>query len=226
MATESIIKDIYTYSYKKGVGHIGSCITAAPILNAIYTVKGKNDIVILSAGHAGLALFVTLKAHGYNIDPDTLGTHPDYNPTAGIDASTGSLGHGIGIAVGYALADRSRYVYCVCTDGEIAEGSFWEALDVAARQKLSNLKIFINCNGYSAYQEVDIQRVVAKVVGFGIAALCIDGDDTQLIEATGEWVRDYPLAVVVKTNSDFLDVTGLDAHYKPLTKEQYEKAIR
>lgn len=221
VATKTIIDKIYEESYKRGTGHIGSCLSVAPILNSIYSQKNKDDIVVLSSGHAGLALYITLKEYGYPIDIASKGVHPDYSPLEGIDASTGSLGHGIGIAVGYALADRSRYVYCVCSDGEIAEGSFWEALNVAVSQKLSNLKVFINCNGYSGYSEVDYDRIVSKIVGFGCAALPINDTEAELLQALGENVPNIPLVTIVKTNSDFKGTTGLDAHYKPLTKEQY-----
>lgn len=221
VSTKQLIKDIFDESYKRGVGHIGSNITAAPILNAIYTYKNPGDIVVLSAGHAGLSLFLTLKAHGYPIDVDSKGTHPDYSLKEGIDASTGSLGHGIGIAVGYALADRSRFCYCVSSDGEVAEGSFWEALNVAVNLKLSNLKVFINCNGYGAYDPVDTERIISKVLGWGCAALVVDNKDEELLGALEEVVPGIPLVVIVKSKSDFADNVGLDAHYKPLTEEQY-----
>lgn len=222
VSTKKLIKDIFDESYKRKVGHIGSCITAAPILNTIYTHKNKTDICVLSAGHAGLALFLTLKAHGYPIDIDSKGTHPDYSPAEGIDASTGSLGHGIGIAVGYALADRSRFVYCVSSDGELAEGSFWESLNVAVNQKLSNLKVFINCNGYGAYGEIDTERIISKILGWGCAALVVDNKDEELMGAIEENVPGIPLIIIVKSNSDFADIKGLEAHYKPLTQEQYK----
>ena len=226
VTTNELITSIFTEAYNRKVGHIGSCITAAPILNAVYTYKNDDDVVILSAGHAGLALFMTLKAHGYPIDITNKGTHPDYSPKEGIDASTGSLGHGIGIAVGYALADRSRFVYCVSSDGEVAEGSFWESLNVAVNQKLSNLKVLINCNGYGAYGVVDTDRIVSKVLGWGCAALVVDNKDAELLGALEETVNGIPLVIIVKSNSDFADIKGLEAHYKPLTKEQYEAAIR
>ncbi len=221
--TQEIIKKIFDEAHKRGIGHVGSCITAAPILNAIYNTKSKDDICVLSAGHAGLALFLTLKAHGYPINVDRKGTHPDYSPSEGIDASTGSLGHGIGIAVGYALADRSRYVYCVSSDGEIAEGSFWEALNIAVKCKLSNLKVFINCNGYGAYDPVDTERIISKVVGWGCAALVVDSDDKQLQDAISQSVPNTPLVVIVKSNSEFGTKKGLNAHYQPLTDDEYKE---
>jgi transketolase len=222
METQTLIKQIFDESYKRGIGHIGSCITMAPILNAIYSYKCKEDTVVLSAGHAGLALFLTLKGHNYPIDIDSKGTHPDYSPKEGIDASTGSLGHGIGISVGYALADRSKISYCVSSDGEVAEGSWWESLNIAINQKLSNLKVFINCNGYGAYDPVDTERIISKVVGWGAAAMVID-NESELLESLEESVPDLPLVVIVKSNSDFSDNTGLDAHYKPLTEDQYKR---
>lgn len=221
--TQKVIKAIIDESHKRKIGHVGSCITAAPILNAIYNRKAKEDICVLSAGHAGLALFITLKEHGYPIKLSEQGTHPDYSPSEGIDASTGSLGHGIGIAVGYALADRSRYVYCVSSDGEIAEGSFWEALNIAVKCKLSNLKVLINCNGYSAYDPVDTNTIVSKVVGWGCAALLIDNNDQEIEDALTQSLPNIPLVVIVKSDSNFGDKKGLNAHYQPITDEEHKK---
>lgn len=221
--TQEIIKQVIDEAHKRKIGHVGSCLTAAPILNAIYNNKSKEDKCVLSAGHAGLALFITLKAHGYKINVDSKGTHPDYAPTEGIDASTGSLGHGIGIAVGYALADRSRFVYCVSSDGEIAEGSFWEALNIAVNRKLSNLKVFINCNGYGAFDPVDTERIISKVIGWGCAALVIDNTDEELQDAISQSVPNLPLVIIVKSNSDFGKKKGLNAHYQPMTDEEHKK---
>ena len=141
---------IIDLSYKHKLSHIGSCITAVHIIDEIFAEKG-DGIFVLSNGHAGLALYVVMEKYGLG-DADALltkhGIHP--NTDAHIFCSTGSLGHGIGIAVGAAMSDRSRKVYCLISDGECAEGSVWEALRIAAEQHLDNLIVHLNANGYGA----------------------------------------------------------------------------
>jgi transketolase len=149
---------IIDLSYKHSLGHIGSCLTALPILEHIYSTKKENDIVVLSAGHAGVALYSVLeKYEGHNAEEllDKHGVHPCRDLTHGIHVSTGSLGSGILVAVGYALADRLRDVHVVISDGECAEGSVWEALAFVYKENLTNLKIHVNVNGYSAYDAVN-----------------------------------------------------------------------
>lgn len=215
--TKQLKQMIIDISFKKKIGHIGSCLGVATILSSLYNLKKPDDTVILSNGHAGLALYCALKLSGVDIDPEEMGTHPDFDPSKEIYASTGSLGHGIGIAVGYAL-DRSRFVYCISSDGEMAEGSWWEALDFAVKNKLSNFKVVVNCNGYSAYREVDIQELVSKVMGFGAGVVIVDDSEKQITEAVETLLPDIPLVVLVRTNSNFSNIKGLDAHYKPLEK--------
>lgn len=155
-------KRIVELTYKHRLSHLGSCLTALPILKHIYTTKKQDDVVILSAGHAGLALYVVLEAfEGHDAENllDQYGIHPCKDIVHGIHVSTGSLGSGILVAIGYALGDRTRDVYCVLSDGECAEGSVWEALACAQRLDLSNLKVHVNINGYSAYDTVDVSRL-------------------------------------------------------------------
>lgn len=149
---------IVELTHKHKLGHLGSCLTTLPILDNIYTTKKDSDIVVLSSGHAGLALYVVLeKYEGRDADAlvDKHGVHPNRDVENGIHVSTGSLGSGILVAVGYALADRSRDVHVVLSDGECAEGSVWEALAFAYKADLKNLKVHVNVNGYSAYDPVN-----------------------------------------------------------------------
>jgi transketolase N-terminal domain/subunit len=140
------------------LGHLGSCLTMLPILDHVYSVKKPNDIVVLSAGHAGAALYTVLeKYEGRDAEKllEKHGVHPNRDLENGIYVSTGSLGSGILVAVGYAVADRNRDVYVLLTDGECAEGSVWEALAFAYKNNLTNLKVHVNVNGYSAYDKVN-----------------------------------------------------------------------
>jgi transketolase len=196
-------KRLIEIKYNQKENHIGSCLTALPIIEKIYKKMGKEDKFILSAGHAGVALYVVLEELG--ILPrdviEKLESHPKRNEDYGIWASTGSLGHGIGIAVGMALTGIQ--VYCLLTDGECAEGSVWEALAVAESENLSNLHIVINANGWGGMDDIDIDKLKERL-------------------------KTYNLDIkVIRTNSDLKPyLYGLEAHYKSLTKEEYEEIIR
>ena len=145
-------------SYKKGLSHIGSCLTAVQLIDNIYKVKKEKDIFILSSGHAGLALYCVLEKL-YFKDAEKLfdkhGVHPNRDVDDGIICSSGSLGSAITLAVGMALANKTRDVYVLMSDGECAEGSVWEALRIAGELRLENLKIMVNANGSGAYGKID-----------------------------------------------------------------------
>lgn len=155
---------ILELSYRHKLSHIGSCLTAAPILDEIYTQRRPDEACILSAGHAGLALYCVLEKHCGKDAEDLLkrhGVHPTKNEADGIHCSTGSLGQGISVAVGRALADRSKRVWVYITDGECAEGVVYESLSFAGRAKLDNLKVHVGWNGFSAYQESYLKQLSA-----------------------------------------------------------------
>jgi transketolase len=150
---------IINIAKKHHFGHLGSNLTAYPIIKDIFKKKKLEEKFVLSCGHSGLALAVILgkeKEIKKNIHADKYWC----------DCSTGSLGHGLGIAVGIALADRSKNVYCLISDGECAEGSIWEALRIAGEQKLTNLKVYCNANGWSAYGLVDLDALEKRLKAF------------------------------------------------------------
>ena len=139
-ARKDLIKRILEISFKYRLGHLGSCLSALDILDCIYSIRKVNDPVILSSGHAGLALYVILEKYGFaNAEKLFIkhGVHPNRDLQNGIYASTGSLGQGLPIAVGMAIADRKKEVFCIVSDGECAEGSIWEAVRIASEQKLN-----------------------------------------------------------------------------------------
>lgn len=160
---------IIELSSRYNLSHIGSCLTAYPIIDEIFKIKKDGEPFVLSEGHAGLALYVILEKYGYG-DAETLlnekGIHPDIiglgtelpdsefnlNP---IDCSTGSLGQGLPIALGMAICNRDRDVYCLVSDGECMEGSIWEALRLKTDLGVDNLKVYVNCNGLGAYDRID-----------------------------------------------------------------------
>lgn len=149
---------ILELSYKHKLSHIGSCLGTVGILDDIYAHRKENEPVILSCGHAGLALYTILeKYEGKNAEEllKKHGGHPHKDLSDGIYCSVGSLGQGVTIAIGHALANRSRNVYCVISDGEMAEGAVYEALNFAAREGLENLKVYALLNGYGCYHEIN-----------------------------------------------------------------------
>lgn len=194
-------KRVIDISYKKGLSHLSSCLTAVNIIDHIYKVKRETDPFILDNGHAGLALYTVLEKY-YFKDAEALfdkhGVHPNRDIENKIWASAGSLGHGIGIAVGLAIADPTRNVWVLTSDGALAEGSNWEALRIAGDLRLENLRVLINANGYGAYGKIDSDLLEKRIAFF------------------------YP-PVVIKTNMfkypDFLQ--GQAGHYHTLTMEEY-----
>lgn len=156
-------------SKKKGLSHISSCVTSVQLIDDVYVFKKPNEPFILSNGHAGLALYCVLEKHEGK-DAEKLyekhGTHPNRDKKDGIWCSTGSLGQGLPIALGMALADRMREVYVLTSDGEWAEGSMWETLRIASDFRVANLTILVNANGFSAYKELDLDRLEWQIGGF------------------------------------------------------------
>lgn len=160
---------IFEITYQEKLSHLSSCLSAWPIVHEIYEEKKDDEVFILSNGHAGLALYCELEAR-YGIDPVMLlhkhGIHPGKDLENKLYCSTGSLGSGLPIAVGHALADRNRNVYCMISDGEAAEGSIWESLRFIHVEKLDNLKVYANINGMSAYDHLDVEYLVDRLKTF------------------------------------------------------------
>lgn len=221
---------ILEISLKNGLSHLGSCLSAVDLIYAIYKIKKNNERFVLSNGHAGIALYVVLEKYGllnYSLIKN-LNVHPDRNPGLCIDVSTGSLGQGLPIALGIALADRKKMVYCLISDGECAEGSVWEALRVGLEQKLNNLKIIVNANGWGAYDSVCLPLLLKRIRGFGYKAKVVDGHNVSriyrlLVPRPG----DRPEIIFARTTVEQLPfLKGLDAHYYVMTKNDYILASR
>lgn len=202
MELKKLQKRVLEISYKHNLSHIGSCLTALPIINEIYSIKKPDEPFILSSGHAGLALYVVIEAYGGRNAEEIFehhGVHPDRCKNCVLDCSTGSLGQGLPIAVGMAISNRSKNVYCLISDGECSEGSIWESCGVIDRYEVTNLKIYVNINGYSAY-------------------------------ASDLTVSERPRLIFTEKSLVFTNVEqfpflkGQDAHYHVMTKEEYDNA--
>ena len=206
MKLTTLEQRILEISHKYHLGHLNGCLTAVKLIDKIYEVKKPEDIFILSAGHTAVALYVVLeKVYGFDAEKLYLkhGVHPDRDLGDKIYCSTGSLGCGIPIGVGMALANRERDVYILSSDGEMAEGSCWESLRIAGEQRLENLKIMVNANGTSAYGKVDTDLLDKRLQMF------------------------YP-TLVVKTDlyrfPSYLQ--GFQGHYTVLNDTQYKELLQ
>ena len=210
--------------YKTHSSHIGSCVSVIDLLDCIYAVKRKNEKFILSNGHSAAALYVILEKYNYLKSPDIkrLGVHPNRNQKIGIDVSTGSLGQGLPIAVGMALSDRKKTVYCCISDGECAEGSMWESFRVINDFALNNLKIILSANGWGAYDRISPVTLKKRLHGFGFDIKEIDGHDTHEIIKKIKIATKRPALFFAKTNSEQLPfLRGVDAHYYIMTDADY-----
>lgn len=220
-------KRIIEISHLWHASHLGSCLTAVDALWAIHSIKKPNDPFILSNGHAGVALYTVLESIG--ILPtsvlNTLYVHPDYMPQYGIFASTGSLGQGLPIAIGMAIANRKRRVYCMISDGECSEGSIWESFRIIRDVQISNLTIVVNANGWGAYQKVNISVLSKQIQGFGFATIRLDGHNEIELKKAIKKIYTSPTILIAQTKNEQLPfLNGQDAHYYTMTDADYTLA--
>lgn len=218
----TIINDAHT-------SHIGSCLSTIDIIDTIYQIKSKNEKFILSNGHAAAALYIVLEKYKYLINANLTdyGVHPDRNEKKGIDVSTGSLGQGLPIAVGMALANRKKIVYCMISDGECTEGSIWEALRIIHDQKILNLKIVASINGWGAYDPINSKNLEKRFKGFGFKIVKINGHNKDQIVKTLKTNYTVPTIIYAKTSSEQLPfLIGQDAHYYTMKEEDYQLAMK
>jgi len=219
-----MVKRLLDISYKHKLGHLGSNLTALPIIQHIYEKMEKNDIFILSSGHAALALYVCLeKFKGQNAEELFLrhGSHPHWDESAGIHCSTGSLGMGITIALGRAVANKNRKVYVLISDGECAEGSVWESLKTIYEEKIDNIEIHVNINGYSAYKKVEPTYLMKRLFSF-IPNNQLSVWTTGEIENTE--IKNFPLTDNLPEKT-FSFLKGLNAHYHVMSENDYKQAL-
>ena len=194
-----------------GHGHIGGAFSCIDIVTALYFAKMKvdpenpawpeRDRFLLSAGHKCLAQYAVLAEKGF-FSKDVLDTygqfqtkipgHPDMHKLSGIEANTGALGHGlaiaVGMAMGLALDSKAAQVYAVLGDGELAEGSNWEAAAAAAKYGLDRITVFLDANGLQisgrTADVMDLEPIAEKFRAFGWAVKEIDGNNMSEIVHT------------------------------------------
>ena len=251
-------KDIVTMICKSKSGHPGGSLSVIDILTALYydvmnidvanPKKEDRDRFVLSKGHAAPALYAVLADKGY-INKELLGTlrqfgsplqgHPDMKKVSGVEISTGSLGQGLSVANGMALASRLQNipyrVYVAMGDGELQEGQVWEAAMTSAQYKLDNLTAFVDYNNLQIDGNVsDIMNVASvedKFKAFGWNVLTIDGHNFQEILDAVEKAKECkgkPTMIVANTikgkGVDFMEnVCGF--HGVAPTEEETKRAI-
>ncbi len=182
-------------------GHVGSAMSLVEILRVLYSkyVRKNKSKFILSKGHGCLALYAVLYDKGYIKKKDLksagsfnsiLGGHPEHDKINGVEISTGALGHGLPIAVGMALASKIKKInkkyYVVCGDGEINEGSIWEAMLSASKHKLNNLILLIDYNKLQSYGKtkeiLDLEPLTEKFRSFNFNTINVNGHSIDEIE--------------------------------------------
>jgi len=246
-----IRKKFIKMHYEVKAGHLGTGLSSIDVLTYLYRHwlrspgKEGGDRFILSKGHGASALYATLHHVGlltdqelstYYRDGTSLPAHPAARALKTIPAATGSLGHGLPIAVGLAYthqilhADESR-ITCLMSDGECNEGSVWEAALFASHHKLTNLTVIVDANGLQGFgrtEEVLKMDHIAKFKAFGFDTLAIDGHDFEAINAAVLRKRTAPLCIVAKTvkgkGISYME-NKLEWHYLPMNEQQYTAAL-
>lgn len=219
---------ILEISFNLRYSHLGSCLSAVDAIDAIYQIKTPTEHFVLSNGHAGIALYSVLELHGLITPKDTqkFNIHPDRNPRKNIHVSTGSLGQGLPIALGLALANKDRRVFCMLSDGECAEGSVWESIRIASDQNVNNLKLILNANGWGAYDAIDLNALFHRLAAFGIEIVEVDGHNSKHLQNHLKINTKKPQLVFAKTTVEhFPFLKGLDAHYYTMSDTDYKSAL-
>ena len=221
----NIRKEIFLTGYSASMAHLASAYSIVELIYVLYEKnilkydatnpkKEDRDIFILSKGHGSLALYVTLERCGF-FDKAFLrsfakkGSHLGGEPTipdvAGIEATTGSLGHGLSIATGIAMAKKidkkDEKVYVLLGDGELEEGTVWEAVMFAVHQNLSNLIIIVDNNKIQKMSTVEnvmsIKDWGSKFTSFGCNVIEIDGHNVEEIENTFKTLDKEKVNVII-----------------------------
>ena len=245
------------FIYKAKGGHIGGCFSVIDSLVTLYfsTINHDptnpewdfRDRVILSKGHCCLALYTVLNQSGYfdsnlldtySVDGGKLGGHPKKGDAPGIEATTGSLGHGLaignGIALGEKLKNNNTKIFVVMSDGELNEGSVWESIMFAAQNKLDNLVVIIDNNNQISLDKLDnilsIEPIDKRFKYFNWAVKRIDGHDHKTLQeemAALPFEKDKPSVIIADTikgkGVSFMEGVTM-WHYRGPNDEEYKKA--
>lgn len=254
-----IRRDILEISYRTRAGHVGSAFSIVDILTALYfdflrfpderPEHPERDRFLLSKGHAVLALYVTLASRGFFPreqlrtflqDGSVLSGHPERGSVPGIEISSGSLGHGLSIGAGQALAARHdglpSKIIVLLSDGELNEGMTWEAALFAGHHHLENLTAIVDYNHSQALgpttEVLDLEPLAKKWESFGWAVREVNGHDHSALAKT---FRALPFeaqkpSVIIADTKMGKGVSFMEGdftwHYHTPTDEHYQKAMR
>lgn len=240
-------KSILKIANSSQCSHIGSNLSIVDILTTLYIklLKNKKNYFILSKGHACLALYCVLKEmrfitektlNSFGKNDSILMSHASHK-VPGIELSTGSLGHGLPVATGVALADKinkiKKKTFVLLSDGELDEGSNWESLLFSSHHKLNNLVIIID---YNKLQSIDfvkntlnLEPLKQKFQSFGCKVVSVDGHNFKQLEKVLSSSSTKPLVIIANTikgkGVSFMENSVL-WHYKSLNSEDYQKAMK
>ena len=241
--------------------HIGSVLSVAEIIAVLYArvlnvdpkepKKPDRDRLILSKGHAGSAVYAALAETGFfpveqlkthYANGSILSGHVSHKGVPGVEVSTGSLGHGLGIGTGMALGakmDGAQWrTYVVLGDGECDEGSVWEAALQAAQYKLDRLIAVVDYNHMQSLATVDetlrLEPFEQKWKDFGWNAISVDGHDTEALLKAFEWAKENAgsrkpsviLAHTVKGKGVSFMENDILWHYRTPQGEEYDAALK
>lgn len=256
ISPSAIRRIVLEQSKRAGVGHIGSALSIADIIAALYSGvinvpapdNPERDRFILSKGHAALALYAALHLRGfvtrdeldtYCADGTLLGVHPEH-ALAGVDISTGSLGQGLSIGTGIALAARMqgsrRRAFVLISDAECNEGSVWEAAMFAAHHRLANVVAIVDVNKQQAlgYTEdvLSLSPLADKWRAFGWDVHVVDGHDVDALTHTMTALEqnEGPPHVLIADTTFGKGVSFMEGqikwHYLPMSDDEYAQALR
>lgn len=253
----TIREDILKISYHGNVGHVGSALSVTDILTALYFGAAKvypqnpknprRDRILLSKGHGCAALYACLYRKGfidkktlytYHVDNTLLAAHPEVR-LRGVEFSSGSLGHGLAVGAGMALAGKLeglKYsVFVILSDGECDEGSTWEAALGASAQRLNNLTAIVDYNKIQAFgrtnEVVNLEPLKDKWQSFGWRVIEADGHDlTRLVKTFNRPpAKNKPTVIICHTvlgkGVSFME-NDLEWHYWNLTQEQLSQGLK
>jgi transketolase len=240
------VKKRFLGMYKAvNAGHVGCSLSCAEILTFVrFGWHKEGDEIILSKGHAAASLYSVLAEAG-QIDESEIGTfyrnntylaaHPPTNKVKGIPFATGSLGHGLSLAAGLGLASKlkknDKKIFCVTSDGEINEGSTWEAAMFIAHHKLNNVIWLIDRNklqGFGKTEDVmQLEPLDKKLEAFGFDVSVINGHDFKAFDDAKNkaLTNEKPTAIICNTvkGNNWITYEGMvDSHYLPMKDEQYD----
>lgn len=240
---------ILEISQQVSAAHVAPAFSCVEMVDALYnTAMREQDIFVMSKGHGCLAQYVVLEERGLLTRGDLdlyckpggfLGAHPDRRPEVGINASTGSLGHGLGMATGMVYAERLKgtdtRVYVVLSDGECQEGSTWEAAMMAANLRLGNLIALVDYNDFGGLERMSeghpaFHPLMGKFAAFGWVTFQVDGHNSRAISTvlSACAMRDRPTCLICETvkgkGVSYMEHNNL-WHYRSPSPEEYEQAM-